>query len=102
MKQSTNNKNLSDTEERNMENANIEKTLYPSKEDIYNQNKNEEDIDPQDISKTKEVNATNVKAGNNQNIRDAELNEEDNDDEENDYYSVGDELYSDLDEDKEA
>ena len=104
MKQETNNKKLSDTAERNMEDANIEKTLYPPEEDIYNQNKKEEDIDPQDISRKKVLNADDMKVNNDLNIRDTELDDSnediDNGDEENDYYSIGDELYSDLDEEE--
>ena len=54
MIQKTNRKNISDKDEINMENNNIEKTLYPSSEDIYNQNKKQEIIDPQNITIAKE------------------------------------------------
>jgi hypothetical protein len=108
MVQKTNNKNLSDKEEVSMENKNIEKTLYPSSEDIYNQNKKEEAIDPQNITTIKEVNEDVDSAGNlSENDLDVPGSELDNDqegigdeDEENNYYSLGGDDHNDLDEDQ--
>ena len=108
MVQKTNNKNLSDKEEVSMENKNIEKTLYPSSEDSYNQNKKEEAIDPQNITTIKEVNEDVDSAGNlSENDLDVPGSELDNDqegigdeDEENNYYSLGGDDHNDLDEDQ--
>jgi len=108
MPQKTNNKNLSDKEEASMENKNIEKTLYPSSEDIYNQNKKEEVIDPQNITTIKELNEDVDSTGNlSENDLDVPGSELDNDqegigneDEENNYYSIGGDDHNDLDEDQ--
>jgi len=108
MVQKTNNKNLSDKEETSMENKNIEKTLYPSSEDIYNQNKKEEVIDPQNITTVKELsedvdNSENLSGGD-LDIPGSELDDEQesvgNEDEENNYYSLGGDDHTDLDEDQ--
>ena len=108
MPQKTNNKNLSDKEETSMENKNIEKTLYPSSEDIYNQNKKEEVTDPQNITTIKELNEdadTNENlSGNGLDIPGSELDDNQevigNEDEENNYYSLGGDDHNDLDEDQ--
>jgi hypothetical protein len=107
MPQKTNNKNLSDKEETSMENKNIEKTLYPSSEDIYNQNKKEEVIDPQNITTIKEVDEEMYSKNlpdNDLDIPGSELDDEQenigNEDEENNYYSLGGDDHNDLDEDQ--
>jgi hypothetical protein len=108
MIQKTNNKNLSDKEEINKENKNIEKTLYPSGEDIYNQNKKEDVIDPQNITTTKELNTDKEDSenlsGNDLDIPGSELDNDGedigNEDEENNYYSLGGDDHNTLDEDQ--
>ncbi|HEY5122992.1 MAG TPA: hypothetical protein VIK14_04585 [Ignavibacteria bacterium] len=89
---------------------------YPDSEDIYIKDKEEENIDPEDISKTKES-GQNSKAGkrNEKDIVDdksgsdldvpgSELDDAQekvgNEDEENNYYSIGGDDHDDLDEDK--
>ncbi len=88
--------------------------LYPPSEDIYNQAKEEQDIDPEDITKNK---APNEKAGtrNEKDFKDdrvgddldipgSELDDEQekvgSEDEENNYYSLGGDDHNDLEEDK--
>ena len=90
--------------------------VYPETEDIYFQFKEEQDIDPEDVSKTK---AANIGAGfgshfNEKTFEDdesgidldipgSELDDEQeeigNEDEENNYYSLGGDNHGDLDED---
>jgi len=87
--------------------------LYPDSEDIYKKFQEEEEINPEDTSKTKDPNSTNI-------IRKNDLDEEQSDtdldipgselddqleeigseDEENNYYSVGGDDHIDLDEDQ--
>ena len=79
--------------------------LYPAGEDIFSKSKEEGNINPEDISKTKELNE-NVKAGNNNekdfvedqsgsdlDVPGSELDDETekigSEDEENNYYSLG-------------
>ena len=89
--------------------------LYPAGEDIFRKSKEEGNINPEDISKTKES-SDNSKAGKN-NERDfvedqsgsdldvpgSELDDEQekigNEDEENNYYSLGGDGHTNLDED---
>jgi hypothetical protein len=87
---------------------------YPAKEDIYNQDKEEEDLDPENISKTKvpnqEHDALNEKdfgdvvTGTDLDIPGSELDDAQEDigseDEENNYYSIGGDNHNNLDEDK--
>jgi len=87
---------------------------YPSSEDIFNKYQEEKDINPEDISETKEL---NEKAGKNRvkdqsedasgsdlDVPGSELDDEMEDigseDEENNYYSIGGDEHSDLDENK--
>lgn len=87
---------------------------YPAKEDIFNKYREEKDINPEDISETKEL---NEKAGIdrikdlNENISGSDLDvpgselddaleEVGSEDEENNYYSIGGDNHSDLDENK--
>jgi len=90
--------------------------LYPPEEDIFNKFKEEEEIDPEDISKTKESNKDIKKGKNNEkdfdedqsgsdlDVPGSELDDEKekigSEDEENNYYSIGGDDHDDLDEDK--
>jgi hypothetical protein len=90
--------------------------LYPDSEDIYNKSKKEQNIDPEDISKgisldkTKKVKAVinegsqDDESGSDLDIPGSELDDEQenigNEDEENNYYSIGGDDHNDLDEDK--
>jgi hypothetical protein len=90
--------------------------LYPDSEDIYNKSKKEDNIDPEDISKVKKSDKrykprTNIEreynddaSGNNLDVPGSELDDEQenvgNEDEENNYYSIGGDDHNDLDEDK--
>ena len=87
--------------------------IYPSNEDIYNQYQEEKDINPEDISTTKAPNDNNGK--NNEKEFDEDVSGDDLDvpgseldnnhektgdeDEENNYYSLGGDNHSNLDED---
>ncbi|MBC7722994.1 MAG: hypothetical protein H7068_13285 [Pedobacter sp.] len=88
--------------------------LYPVSEDIYNQGKVIEDIDPEDISKRKEDIKSNENKSNEKGFEDdisgsdldvpgSELDDEDeitgNEDEENNYYSLGGDNHDNLEED---
>ena len=105
-----------------LQERNIEKTelqgypIYPAGDDIYNKNKEEKDINPEDTSKPKEPveNKTTGKnnekdfnddeSGSDLDIPGSELdNQQENagsEDEENNYYSLGGDDHNDLDEDK--
>ena len=90
--------------------------LYPDNEDIYKNYKEEKEIDPEDTSRTKElsikvkVGARNEKdfdddvSGNDLDVPGSELDDEleiiGSEDEENNYYSLGGDDHSDLDEEK--
>jgi hypothetical protein len=89
--------------------------IYPASEDIYNNDKEEKDLDPEDISKKKEpvekdhpgkLNEKNFSrdmSGNDLDIPGSELDEaEENmgsEDEENNFYSLGGDDHNDLEED---
>jgi hypothetical protein len=89
---------------------------YPESEDIYNKFDKEFDIDPEDISKKKNIiqidNTSDLnekdfeddQTGEDLDIPGSELDEEEgtsgNEDEENNYYSLGGDDHNDLDEDK--
>lgn len=86
---------------------------YPPNEDIYNKDKEETEIDPEDISKTKpsnendgkfnEKNLNQDKSGDDLDIPGSELDDEQEDigseDEENNGYSIGGENHNNLEED---
>jgi hypothetical protein len=88
---------------------------YPTNEDIYNKLKKEADIDPEAISKKKEIikiekiekpnekDFNQDKSGNDLDIPGAELDDEQekngNEDEENNIYSIGGDNHNDLEED---
>ena len=87
--------------------------LYPPSEDIYENFQEETDINPEDISKTKELNSTNDlrrknldndNSENDLDIPGSELDDTQEDigseDEENNYYSLGGDDHEDLEEDK--
>jgi vacuolar-type H+-ATPase subunit I/STV1 len=89
---------------------------YPESEDIYNKFREEENLDPEDISKVKKTdkseNAPKNKGkesnddefGRNLDVPGSELDDEQenvgNEDEENNYYSIGGDEHNNLDEDK--
>ena len=98
---------------------NIDEYLnYPASDDIYNKAHQEQNINPEDISKLKEDAKKAKKEGNNEkdfsedvsgddlDIPGAELDDEDevigSEDEENNYYSIGGDNHNDLDESKDA
>ena len=86
---------------------------YPATEDIYNKSKEEENIDPENISKTKDSNKNdsigknNEKdfssdiSGNDLDVPGSELDDADeivgSEDEENNYYSLGGDEHNSLD-----
>lgn len=88
--------------------------LYPPAEDIYRQFKKEEEVDPEDISQLKTPNETegtrNEKdfsedpMGSDLDVPGSELDDQQeavgSEDEENNYYSLGGDNHTDLDEDK--
>ena len=89
--------------------------LYPDSEDIYKNFEEEEDINPEDISKTKAPNSTNAlrrkeldgeSAEDDLDIPGSELDDPQEDigseDEENNYYSLGGDRHEDLEEDEAA
>jgi hypothetical protein len=112
MKKQDDKLNLSDNQTDNKEeNILPGYPVYPDSEDIYKKFLEEEEINPEDTSKTKDPNSTNI-------IRKNDLDEEQSDtdldipgselddqleeigseDEENNYYSVGGDDHIDLDE----
>ena len=86
---------------------------YPASDDIYNQDKKETEIDPEDISRLKvsnehdgkfnEKNFNQDKTGGDLDIPGAELDDEQEDigseDEENNSYSIGSDNHKNLEED---
>ncbi|MDZ4751835.1 MAG: hypothetical protein SGI87_09495 [Flavobacteriales bacterium] len=87
---------------------------YPVSEDIFNHDKEEKDINPEDISKTKEPNElpgtrnekdfNEDKSGKDLDVPGSELDDKQeingNEDEENNFYSIGGDNHNDLDERK--
>jgi|WetSurMetagenome_2_1015567.scaffolds.fasta_scaffold1340025_1 hypothetical protein len=89
---------------------------YPEKEDIYYNLKEEKDIDPDDISqiktsgrviisgKSKKKDIPEDETGDGLDVPGSELDDDEenigNEDEENNYYSLGSDDHDDLDEDK--
>jgi hypothetical protein len=90
--------------------------LYPVDEDIFSKSKEEGNINPEDISKTKGLNENDKAQKNNEKdfvedqsggdlvVPGSELDDEQenigSEDEENNYYSLGGDGHNDLDEDK--
>jgi hypothetical protein len=113
---------ISNTKQNGLLEDNIERNdpkgypLYPANEDIYSKHKIEGDINPEDISKTKEpvIKEKIVKdyepeidddeSGSDLDVPGSELDDEQenigNEDEENNYYSLGGDDHNDLDEDR--
>jgi hypothetical protein len=87
---------------------------YPVREDIYNRSREEKEIDPENVSKTKFVLEKKIKSnekdfsedfsGEDLDVPGAELDDNQeiigNEDEENNYYSLGGDEHSNLDEEK--
>ena len=86
---------------------------YPPSEDIYNMGKEEKDIDPEDPTKKKTFDAPNSLAPSSEETDNAHLGSDldipgvefdnwqvdiANEDEENDYYSIGGDNHTDLEE----
>src|SRR5436190_14261130 len=92
--------------------------VYPEEEDIYNQFKKEKDVDPEDVTKKKDPVERGTFGKNNEkgleddligadlDIPGAELDDDLEDlgeeDEENNYYSLGGDNHEDLEEDRAA
>jgi len=88
--------------------------VYPESEDIYNKYQEEREIDPDDISKTKDLPEKKIKrnekdfsddvTGSDLDIPGSELDDNQeligSEDEENNYYSLGGDDHNDLEEDK--
>lgn len=88
--------------------------LYPESEDIYEKFTKEDDLDPEDVSKVKkstikgisdvENEFNYVAPGDDLDVPGSELDDEQesigDEDEENNYYSLGGDDHNDLDEDK--
>jgi len=90
--------------------------FYPESEDIYNKFSEEKNIDPEDISRVKKTDRSdnappNIEKesnyevfGGNLDVPGSELDDEQenvgNEDEENNYYSIGGDNHNNLDEDK--
>ena len=114
MKEKSDKLNLPESQSGSKEENNFEGyPIYPDSEDIYKNFQEEENINPEDISKTKEPNSTNALrrkdlddeySENDLDIPGAELDDlqEDigNEDEENNYYSLGGDDHLDLEEDQ--
>jgi hypothetical protein len=115
MKKQNDKLNQSDNQTDNHEENNLPGyPIYPDSEDIYRKFQEEEEINPEDTSKTKDPNSTNA-------IRKNDLNDEQSDtdldipgselddqqevigseDEENNYYSIGGDDHIDLEEEQE-
>ena len=84
--------------------------LYPKTDDIYNRSKEEQEIDPEDITQRKEGKEKKHWENNEPepveelDVPGAELDDEEekvgSEDEENNYYSLGGDEHDDLEEDK--
>jgi hypothetical protein len=75
--------------------------VYPASEDIYRTDKEEKDLDPEDVTKKKASNSSSIDK--NLDVPGSELDDDledvGNEDEENNYYSLGGDDHTDLDED---
>jgi len=106
-------KNINSGDGKNKSNT-VGYPLYPASEDVYARDKEETEIDPEDITKTKPLNekpeAANEKgfkddvSGGDLDIPGNEEDEKENnagsEDEENNFYSLGGDDHNDLEEDK--
>lgn len=116
MKEKRDKLNLADSKSDNKEKNELQGyPVYPTSEDIYKNFQEEEEINPEDLSKTKEPNRNNAlrrkalddKFGENDlDVPGAELDDEmeiiGSEDEENNYYSLGGDDHLDLEEDQGA
>ena len=91
-------------------------TIYPPSEDIYMKSKEEQEVDPEDITQRKywqkkylrtknnELSFEDDETGEDLDVPGAELDDDDeklgSEDEENNYYSLGGDEHDDLDEEK--
>jgi hypothetical protein len=114
MREKSDKSNPTESHSGNVEKNNFEGyPIYPDDQDIYKNFQEEEDINPEDTSKTKDSNSTNAfrrkdlddeYSENDLDIPGAELDDlqEDigNEDEENNYYSLGGDDHLDLEEDQ--
>ena len=107
-------KNLPNPQEDNEAEITPGYPVYPASEDIYNNSEEEEEINPESISKTKTPNEKNRieirnekdfnsdKSGDDLDVPGAELDDEaemvGSEDEENNYYSIGGDAHNDLEE----
>ena len=115
MKKQKDKLNLSDNQTDNKEENSLPGyPIYPDSEDIYKKFVEEEEINPEDTSKTKVPNSTNEirkneldeeQSENDLDIPGSELDDQQeeigSEDEENNYYSIGGDDHIDLDEDLE-
>ena len=118
MKEKGNSTNLPLRQSRDDENKDLEGyPSYPASEDIYSKYQKEKSINPEDTSKTKEsiendkVGTSNEKdlkdsiSGNDLDVPGSELDDQQenigSEDEQNNYYSLGDDDPNDLEENKE-
>lgn len=92
--------NINKTKAANKDNS-IGYPLYPSNEDIYNKSHKEDQLNPEDTTKLKTPNQS--QSGNDLDVPGAELDDEQeaigNEDEENNYYSLGGDAHNNLEED---
>jgi len=112
MKNKNDNKNFSDHQVSKEEKEVSGYPLYPENDDIYSKGIEEKDINPEDISETKQSNKNARKnfnediSGGDLDVPGSELDDEQenigNEDEENNYYSLGSDDHNDLDEDNGA
>jgi hypothetical protein len=97
--------------EENKKNANLPGyPEYPDNEDIFKKGKEEENIDPEELTnakkavKRKKKDTEEINPGGDLDVPGSELDDEDekigSEDEENNYYSLGGDDHEDLDEDK--
>jgi hypothetical protein len=109
MKLKSNKLNPTESQTGNIEKNNFEGyPIYPENEDIYKNYQEQEEINPEDTTKKKEPNSTNSlrrkDLDDDLDIPGAELDDlqEDigNEDEENNYYSLGGDDHLDLEEDR--
>ena len=111
-----NNSNSANKRKEIREEKNLNKSVYPSGEDIYVKSIEEKEINPEDVSKKKEANGNyktgkwnekdfkDDKSGKDLDVPGSELDDEQentgNEDEENNYYSLGGDDHNHLDEDR--
>jgi len=116
MKKFLNTNPVRPAQDKDMEDNLPEYSIYPDSEDIYNKFKKEKNMDPEDISNLNKSDTSDIARGNIEeeftddisgrdlDIPGSELDDEQenvgNEDEENNYYSIGGDNHNNLDEDK--